>query len=266
MKIYISADMEGIAGVNTWDEVTKNNPEYEHFQKQMSEEVAAACRGANNAGAKEIVIKDAHETGRNILHSCLPENTQLIRGWSGHPLSMVQEIVDTFDAMFMIGYHSRAGGDGNPMAHTWSSASIATVKLNGKPMSEYAMHMLAGEYAGVPTVMVSGDKGLSEEIGEWNHNTVTVVTKEGIGNSTVNIHPKKVLQMIEKSAEEALRSDFSKCHVSIPHNLDITIEFKTHMKAYSASHYPGASLINEHTVGFTSQDYYDIMRFVFFAF
>ncbi len=107
--------MEGITGVTHWDEVTKEHGDYPQFQKQMSKEVAAACEGAFAAGATEIRIKDAHDSGRNILQSMLPENTHLIRGWSGHPYSMVQELDDSFDAGMMIGYHSRAGAGGNPL-------------------------------------------------------------------------------------------------------------------------------------------------------
>ena len=85
MKIYISADMEGITGVTHWDEVDHNKPPYSYFQEQMSKEVAAACEGANSAGAKEIFVKDAHYSARNIIPSFLPKNVKIIRGWSGHP-------------------------------------------------------------------------------------------------------------------------------------------------------------------------------------
>ncbi|NQV37241.1 MAG: M55 family metallopeptidase [Candidatus Marinimicrobia bacterium] len=266
MKIYISVDMEGITGVNHWDEVTKDKSEYSDAQAQMTAEVAAACRGAFKAGAKEIVIKDAHDTGRNILASGLPENTKLIRGWSGHPLGMVQEIDKSFDAVMMIGYHSRAYGDGNPLAHTWSSSAIAAVSINGKFVSEYAMHMMAAEYYGVPTVLVSGDQGLADEIHDWNSHVKTVVTKEGIGNSTVNIHPETAINMIESEAEKVLSEPFERCHNPLSDSFNIEIRFKTHMKAYRAGHYPGAYKVDAHTIGFKSDDYYEIMRFTFFAF
>ena len=105
MKVYISADMEGITGVTNWEEVDHNKSAYSQFQKQMSLEVAAACEGAIRAGAKEIFVKDAHYSGRNILPSYLPKRVKIIRGWSGHPYSMFQEIDSSFDAIMLVGYH-----------------------------------------------------------------------------------------------------------------------------------------------------------------
>ena len=73
MKIYISADIEGIAGISHWDEARKAHATYQEFRAEMTEEVVAACDGAIAAGAKEILIKDAHETGRNIIAGRLPD-------------------------------------------------------------------------------------------------------------------------------------------------------------------------------------------------
>ncbi len=108
MKVYMSVDMEGVAGVAHFDEVTKGKQGYAEFQVQMTAEVKAACEGAVAAGAKEIWVKDAHDSGRNLIISDLPKPVKIIREWSGHPLGMMQEIDETFDAAIMIGYHSRS--------------------------------------------------------------------------------------------------------------------------------------------------------------
>ena len=105
--------MEGVTGVSHWEEVDHNKSAYIQFQKQMSLEVAAACEGAIAAGAKEILVKDAHYSGRNILPSYLPKKAKIIRGWSGHPYSMLQEINSRFDALMLVGYHARAGSGGS---------------------------------------------------------------------------------------------------------------------------------------------------------
>ena len=105
MKVYISADIEGVCGSTHWDEADNNKKDYTEFQKQMTAEVAAACKGAMAAGAKEIVVQDAHGTGRNITAKDLPDSVKLIRGWSGSPYAMVQELDNTFDALMFIGYH-----------------------------------------------------------------------------------------------------------------------------------------------------------------
>ena len=163
MKVYISADMEGVTGVVNWDEVDHNRPSfYNQFQQKMTREVVAACEGANDAGAAEIWVKDAHYSGRNIMQDLLPKNTRLIRGWSGHPYLMVQELDNSFDALIMIGYHSRASSSTNPLAHTMSSSKIDKILVNDQAASEFFLHgNIASKYK-VPLVFLSGDAGICE--------------------------------------------------------------------------------------------------------
>ena len=89
MKIYLSADMEGTAGIIDWNETTAGHPQYAYFQQQMTREVAAACEGAIAAGATEILVKDAHDSARNIIPDQLPEQTRLFRGWDSTPAMMM---------------------------------------------------------------------------------------------------------------------------------------------------------------------------------
>src|SRR5258705_2267272 len=109
LKVYISADIEGVAGITDWEEARKAQPAYPEFREEMTSEVVADCEGAIAAGATDILIKDAHATGRNIIAARLPDCARLIRGWSGHPLCMVQELDDSFAAVLLLGYHSKAG-------------------------------------------------------------------------------------------------------------------------------------------------------------
>src|SRR3546814_34479 len=131
MKIYISADIEGVAGITNWNEAEKNHPDYPEFRERMTEEVVAACEGAIAAGATEILIKDAHGSGRNILAERLPACARLVRGWSGHPLAMVQELDESFDAAMFVGYHSKAGTEANPLDHTLT-LRVAKLSINGQ--------------------------------------------------------------------------------------------------------------------------------------
>ena len=93
----------------------------------------------------------------------LPANIRLIRSWAGHPLCMVQELDQSFDAVMMIGYHSPAGSEANSLAHTLS-LKPHLIRLNGRVTSEFYIHALAGSMLGVPTVFVSGDEGLMDEV------------------------------------------------------------------------------------------------------
>jgi D-amino peptidase len=137
VRIYISADIEGIAGMVSWDEADPAKGGYDEFRVRMTEHVVAACEGALAAGATDILVKDAHWNGRNILADRLPRIARLSRGWSGHPLMMVEGIDGGFDAAMMIGYHSRAGSGGTPQAHTMSSSRIALMEVAGIPVAEF---------------------------------------------------------------------------------------------------------------------------------
>ncbi len=267
MKIFISADIEGITGIGHWNETDKAFPnEYSWFQKQMTAEVAVAAEAAVAGGATEILIKDAHDSGRNLILDELPVICKVVRGWAGHPLSMVQEVDESFDAIMFVGYHSRAGQNTNTLAHTMSSSRIARMTLNGQDMSEFYLHGLAASYYGVPSIFVSGDEGLCSEVAQHNSNIQTVATIRGEGSSVISEHPSRTLKMIKAGVTKAFAGDFSKGLLNIPKNLEFSIEFKKHQEAYRASFYPGASLLNPVTVGFKTEDYYEVLRFNLFAY
>ncbi len=136
-------------------------------------------------------LKDAHYSGRNILAESLPNNARLIRGWSGHPYSMVQEIDSSFDALIMIGYHSRASSSGNPLAHTMSSSKLDKVLINEQAASEFFLHgHIASKYK-VPLVFLSGDAGICDEVKKVSPNTKIHATMVGVGNSTISTHPEE---------------------------------------------------------------------------
>ncbi|TMI77011.1 MAG: hypothetical protein E6H04_14555, partial [Bacillati bacterium ANGP1] len=128
MKVFISADMEGTAGVTDWDQVMPDQPDYARFRRLMTEEVNAAILGALEGGAKEIVVNDSHNTMRNLLIEELHPLAQLISG-SPKPYSMMQGIDNTFDAVFFTGYHAAAGTQNGILDHTYSSLSVRQLKL-----------------------------------------------------------------------------------------------------------------------------------------
>jgi D-amino peptidase len=259
MKIFISADIEGTAGITNWDEARKSYPDYPEHRQQMTREVLAACEGANAMGAKEILIKDAHATGRNIIQTDLPENARLIRGWSGHPLSMVQGLDNTFDAAMFIGYHSKAGDETNPLAHTLTG-DIMRMRINGVPTSEFLLHAYAAAYVDVPVVFVSGDWQLCTDIKEMNPNITAVAVSEGIGPSTVSLSPKAACAQIRDGVQEALQGDLKRCMLKLPERFTLEIEYCNPVKAYKSSWYPGCQHIGDRTIRFETSDYFEVMR------
>ncbi|MDO4549463.1 MAG: M55 family metallopeptidase, partial [Clostridia bacterium] len=130
MKVFLSADIEGTAGIAHWEETEHGKFLYDHFSRQMTREVAAACEGAIAAGADEILIKDAHDSARNIDPDALPECARIFRGWGREPYSMMAGLDKSFDGVVFTGYHSAAGTDFNPLSHTMNQGILA-IRING---------------------------------------------------------------------------------------------------------------------------------------
>ena len=265
MKVFISADIEGVAGITSWEEARKSNAVYHPFQRQMTAEVAAACEGAQAAGATEILVKDAHAGANNLTGGDLPRGVRLIRGWSGHPYGMVQGLEGDFDAAVFVGYHARAGAGGNPLAHTMSSMKVHEIRLNGTPASEYLIHAHAAALCDVPVVFVSGDRTLCEEVSAFNPATVTFATKWGEGPSQESVHPAEAVDGIRDGAREALSGDLDRARIEAPGHTRLEVTYKAHAQAYAASHYPGAKQLDPHTICIEHESYFEILRALMFV-
>jgi D-amino peptidase len=263
MKIYISVDLEGVCGTTTWNEVTRGKAEYPEFQQQLTGEVQAACEGALAAGASEIVIKDAHDTACNLIAESLPENTRLIRGWSGHPYMMMQELDESFDGVLMLGYHSLAGGDGNPLAHTMSTG-VASMSINDRPASEFLINYYTAMLEKVPVLFLSGDRAVCDHAAEIAEGIETVSVKACSGASTVNIHPRRAREMIKATVQQALSGSPSGSLAKLPEQFKISVCYNNHHDAYKASFYPGCTLVSPRVVSFISDTYFDVLRLFLF--
>ena len=148
--------------------------------------------------------------GRNLITAMLPEDVRLIRAWAGHPLCMVQELDESFDAVMMIGYHGAAGSEANSLAHTLSSDAVE-IRLNGRRASEFSVHALASSMLGVPTVFVSGDKGLMDDVAEVNPAYRPLRGEGGPGPVDRLDDARRRLQGHPDGAEAALRGDLKAC-------------------------------------------------------
>jgi D-amino peptidase len=264
MKIFISADIEGVTGVTHWDETDIEKSVSAAACEQMTAEVVAACKAALEHGADEILVKDAHDSGRNIIAAKLPHEARLIRGWEPHPFMMIQGLDETFQAVAFIGYHSRAGADTSPLAHTMTG-SVMRITVNGRDASEFLLNTYTASMLKVPVIFVSGDKGLCEEVMELNSNIGTVAVKEGVGNSTISIHPDLAAIQIKEGMAKAIKSNPSKCLVTLPEHFSVDVQYKSHTKARVNSFYPGATQKDPHTVHYEHADYYEVLRFLYFA-
>lgn len=252
MKVFISVDIEGITGVTAWSETTLGNLDYKQFADQMTKEAVAACEGAIAMGAKEIFIKDAHDSARNIDITKLPRCSILSRGWTNTPDSMVAGIDETFDAAIFIGYHSAAGTNGSPLAHTMNLGNNY-MKVNGEKASEFVINSyLAADY-GVPVVFISGDKMLCEKAKEFNPSIETVAVKEGDGGATASINPELACELIKEGVKNGLKH-IEACKIAIPDKFEVEINYKEHKEARHASFYPGVTQVDSHTVKYTANN------------
>jgi D-amino peptidase len=266
MKIYLSADIEGVACISAPTEADMSHPnEYAPFRKQMTDEVAAACTGAYAAGAELVVVKDAHWTGRNLDPHALPvpadKRLQLIRGWSGHPFSMVQGIDASFEQALFIGYHSGAGRGGNPLSHTVSGRLFARMELNGENASEFRLFALAAASGGVPVTFLSGDRAQCDEARELAPGIATVATLEGFGPSVLSISPKESVRRIREGVQAAVAAGEAAC-MAVPKAFDLHVSFVKAQDAYSRSFYPGVRQISDTTLQLESSQLLDVLAFI----
>ena len=265
MRLYLSADIEGTCGIADWAETERATmDDYRPFAAQMTAEVAAACEGAVAAGAEYILVKDAHDSARNIDTAGLPRGIRMNRSWSGDPLSMMSGLnQEKFDAVFFTGYHAWAGCPGNPLSHTMNLKNDHVI-LNGTPCSEFLLNAYTAGYYNVPVALITGDKALCDFARELIPAITTVAVNEGRGNGVTSIHPDEAVERIEAAAAKAVQNG-AQCKVPMPEHFHIEVDFIKHHVAYSKSFYPGASLKDGKFVCFDSDDWYEVLRFCHFV-
>src|SRR5271165_1842376 len=180
LKIYISVDMEGVAGVVTADQLLPGGFEYERFRHFMTDETLAAVRAAKQAGATQIVVSDSHGNGENLLVEAFPKDVRLVRSWPRHG-AMMAGLDKSFAGAIFVGYHASTSNSKGVRAHTFSSAHLTRVALNGSPVTEAEFNAAyAGEF-GVPIIFASGDDAAVAEIKAHLGDMDTVATKTNLG-------------------------------------------------------------------------------------
>ena len=251
MNILISVDMEGIAGVVFPAHTSDTHPEYQRFRRLMTAEVNAAIEGALAGGANRIVVNDSHALQTNLLIEELNPAVELISGVP-KPHAMLQGIGPTVDAVFLIGYHARAGTRAGILAHSFVGA-VAELYLNDQLIGETGLNAaLAGAF-GVPVVLVTGDRTVTEEAHALLGDIETVAVKEGItGTAAQCLTPRTAHERIRKAAERAVRLQVSPYVLSKP--IALRVSFKDAIHADLAAMVPGSRRANGCTVEWTGED------------
>jgi D-amino peptidase len=206
MKIWISFDMEGVAGIVDWEQCRPTGgPAYALGCALSQDEVNAAIEGAVAGGATEVVLNDSHGRMANLDPRLIAGNATYVSG--GHkPRYMMQGLDETADAVFLVGYHGSISGRPSTLSHTYSPEVFAAARVNGTEVGESGINALVAEHYGVPIAFVSGDQATRAETEPFAKGAVHVTTKESITRfSAANLHPAESCLRIRAGAEEAVR-------------------------------------------------------------
>ncbi|MEO3388212.1 M55 family metallopeptidase [Mesorhizobium sp. CAU 1741] len=258
MKIFISADIEGTAGINHWEETIHGNADWTEYRALMTAELLAACEGARAAGATEVVVKDAHDSGRNLLVDRLPDYVRIVRNWSGHPDGMMFGLDASFAAAIYTGYHAKAGTEDNPLAHTMN-LKISRMLLNGEVASELTVNALCAALYDVPSVFLSGDAGICADARSMIPGIGTVETLFGAGPASNSIAPARSCRLIREGVEAVLAARAGGMPAT-DGPWELVLEFVNPVNAYQSGWYPGARAHGPRAVAFASDDFFEILR------
>ncbi|MDI3480959.1 MAG: D-amino peptidase [Tepidanaerobacteraceae bacterium] len=259
MKIFISADMEGISGVVSMEQIEPGARDYERARRMMTREVNAVVEAALECGASEIVVNDSHDNMDNILIEELNPKAVLISG-SPKPFSMMQGIDESFDAAFFVGYHARAGTGKAVIDHTYAFR-VLSARINGKPMSEAGINgRLAGCF-GVPVAFVSGDQNAVACAKEELNGPVGVAVKSAVGRNAAVIYPFGVVkQKLRQGVQEAMKNLKSIKPTVENGPVELEVSFSISGMADMAMLIPGTSRKDGRTVVYTATDYMEAFK------
>lgn len=269
MRVYISADLEGVNGVVHSSQTQPGEPGYERAVERMHDELNAVVKGARAAGAAEVLIADAHWDARNLRVEKLPHGVKLVSGWQ-RPFSMMSGVTGKvadkevaagqFECAFFVGYHARAGMACGVLSHTYRAQTFLDVQLNGRPVGEIGLNAALAGYFGIPVAFVSGDDSACREAVELLGEVKTVAVKQALSRySAVCLPSAETLVSLEKTAEDAVRAKnwqiFKPAEVST-----LTLTFFDPAMADAAELLPQVKRLGDRTVNLSADDYSQLFR------
>ncbi len=203
MKVFLSSDMEGTAGVVDWEQCVGDGPEATAGRRLLLAEVNAAIEGARAGGATEIVVNDSHYMMRNLPPEELAAEASYISG-SHKPLYMMQGLDSSFDAVALVSYHGSVGAPAG-LSHTYSPRVVVEARLNGLVTGEAGINALVAAHFGVPVVLVTGDRCACEETAALIPGIHAAVVKDPVSRTAAHsLHPSRACTLIRETAEKAI--------------------------------------------------------------
>jgi D-amino peptidase len=207
VKIFISSDMEGTAGVVAWEQCRPGQQDYEHYRGLLQDEVNAVIDGANQAGGPhEFLVNDSHGQMANLRPERLNGEAAYLSG-RHKPLYMMQGLDESFDAIFFVSYHGSASAGPATLSHTYNPAAIAEVRLNGTLAGESGINSLVALGHGVPVVLVTGDQTTASELRPYWPQAHAAVVKHSVSRfAAESLHPARATRLIAQTAREAVEA------------------------------------------------------------
>ena len=259
-NVFISIDMEGIAGIAHLQQVMRGTDDFQASRELMTDEANASVAGAFDGGASSVVVNDSHGDMYNLLAERMDPRAELVIG-SPKVLSMMQGFGPEFDVALFVGYHAAAGTQAAVMDHTYSGRLLYEVRLNGEPVTETELNAaFAGTY-GVPVGLVTGDDKICAVASKRIPGVRTVIVKEAFGRNVArSLHPQAARDAIRKGAADAVGS-----HGELtPYTVEPPIVLEADIANTSATDLcalaPGVDRIGPRTVRFQTDDFREAFR------
>jgi D-amino peptidase len=254
VRVFISVDMEGLAGVVSSSDVSTSGPDYGYFRGIMAGEANAAIEGAIRGGATSVLVRDGHGNKQNLLPGDVDPRARLLRGASTGAKNMMEGIDSTFDAVVFIGYHAKAGTPNAILEHT-STGNVIDVSINGVSLPEGGYNALVAGLYDVPVVYVAGDHALIGQLRNLVGPIEGLAVKREIANAINGMSPASVQDSIRAGVERAVRNRASAKPYKLRAPYTMVLRVKKERPLYA-----GAERIQPGEFRFVSSDLLEVLN------
>jgi D-amino peptidase len=261
VRVFISADMEGVAGVARDEQTAPSSPLHPASCHLLTQEVNAAIEGALDAGVQEVVVSDGHWNCTNVLPEELHPRAELVSGYPRR-LYMGEGMGPGFDAAFFVGYHAAVGTADAVLDHSYADGGVVhQVRLGGVPQSEGS---LTGYLCGVfdcPVALFTGDAAAVSQMHELVVEVEGVVVKEGLTRQAArSLHPQVARERIRTGARRAIERLSNIPVLRLEGSVELEVDLVSTAMADSCERVPCVTRLGPRTVGYVSEEYVDVYR------
>ncbi len=260
MKLFLSTDFEGTSGIVAWEQIIEGGAEYAQGRILLTNEVNAVIAGAQEAGASEFVVNDAHSFMRNLHPQDLSGEATLITG-RHKPMYMMEGLDDSFDGALFVSYHGSLGAERAILSHTYNPRAVWEARINGEIVGESGINALVAAHYGVPIIFVSGDEVTAREATSIAPQAEKIVVKESLGRfAAANLHPDVACRLLREGASRAVQhiSDMRPPDFTLPVSLEVT--FLVADMADLALRVRNVERVGPRTIAIRSENLLDLYR------